>query len=144
MTLLLFHPSSLSQSKKRPWLISANSLPTHRQCPWTLLPVPSSHCGFWSLTLKAVLIAEEREGLHLLESVFRGSCQMNLCYVLVGGCGRQDLMTWIIVLSPLFLLAMSAHVKEAIQLLLFSLRLLVAIKSDCVRFMWIYALLYTE
>ena len=144
MTVLLFHPSSLSQSKKRLWLISANSLPRHRQCPWTLLPAPSSHCSFWSLTLKAVLIAEEREGLHLLELVFHGSGQTNLWYVLVGGCGRWDLMAWIILLSPLFLLAMSEHKKEAIQLSPFSLRLLVAIKSDSVRFTWIYALLYIE
>jgi len=53
-------------------------------------------------------------------------------------------MTWIILLSPLLLLAMSEHVKESVQLLLFFLRLLVAINSDSMRFKWIYALLYTK
>lgn len=42
-----------------------------------------------------MLIAEEQEGLHLLESVFHGPGQINLWYVLLGGCGRWDLMTYL-------------------------------------------------
>lgn len=87
-----------------------------------------------------MLIAEERQGLHLLESVFHWPGQTNL----IRACWCSWEMTWIVLLSPLFLLAMSEHAKEAIQLLLFSLRLFAAIKLDSVRFMWIYVLLYTE
>ena len=145
MTVLLSHLSSLPKSTRRPWVISANKFPAETQA----MPLKSPTCFLLALQFlisytKGRDHCREQEGLDLLEPAFHGSGQMNLWHVLVGGCGRWDLMTWIILLSPLLLLAMSEHVKESVQLLLFFLRLLVAINSDSMRFKWIYALLYTK